>query len=255
MTSAISTDQKSKTSTSSRADSRANRSVLPGSVEANRMTVISGLTCFGLFKRQGPVGLLERMLLGSSIWALDQVLADLENENYAIQTFIIPACAIVRRIGETESGLSDMMIPTPVASELTGAEYTKTINYRDGVFYRQSKRKGVRHGARLGQYCRVFTKFCRRPKAQDSRAGLTDRGKSNFGEVVQGTTGLRLQPLFVEWMMGFPPGWTDVELTAKQHRVERIKALGECHRAAGSEGVGLLAIRGLRSWEMKLKFD
>ena len=48
------------------------------------------------------------------------------------------------------------------------------------------------------------------PKAQDSRAALTDRGKSNFGEVVQGKTGLKLQPSFVEWMMGFPQNWTDL---------------------------------------------
>jgi hypothetical protein len=51
--------------------------------------------------------------------------------------------------------------------------------------------------------------FARMSRYQKSRAGLTDRGKSNFGEVVQGMTGLRLQPLFVEWMMGFPEGWTD----------------------------------------------
>jgi hypothetical protein len=102
-----------------------------------------------------------------------------------------------------------MLIPTPVASEMTGGEYTKTINYKDGVFYRKSKKKGVRHGARLGQILPRLSEILPTPKAQDSRAGLTDRRKSNFGEVVQGTTGLRLQPLFVEWMMGFPEGWTD----------------------------------------------
>jgi hypothetical protein len=102
-----------------------------------------------------------------------------------------------------------MMIPTPVASEVTGGEYTKTVDYRNGYFYRTSKKTGDRHGARLGQIIPRLHEILPTPKAQDSRAGLTDRGKSNFGEVVQGTTGLRLQPLFVEWMMGFPPNWTD----------------------------------------------
>jgi hypothetical protein len=81
--------------------------------------------------------------------------------------------------------------------------------FKNGFFYRQSKKTGDRHGARLGQIIPRLHEILPTPKAQDSRAGLTDRGKSNFGEVVQGTTGLRLQPLFVEWMMGFPPNWTD----------------------------------------------
>ena len=49
-------------------DSRASRSVLPGSDEARRMTVISGRKCLELYKKSGPLGSLARMLLGSSKW-------------------------------------------------------------------------------------------------------------------------------------------------------------------------------------------
>ena len=53
------------------------------------------------------------------------------------------------------------------------------------------------------------------PKCQDSRAALTDRHKSNLGEVVHGgletlpTKTARLNPNWVEWLMGWPIGWTD----------------------------------------------
>ena len=47
---------------------RANRFLKPGSAEAQKMTVTSGRRCYELFKRQSPLGSLERTLLASSAW-------------------------------------------------------------------------------------------------------------------------------------------------------------------------------------------
>lgn len=55
------------------------------------------------------------------------------------------------------------------------------------------------------------------PKCQDSRAALWDRDKSNLGEVVHGgietlpTKTARLNPAWVEWLMGWPIGWSDLK--------------------------------------------
>ena len=55
------------------------------------------------------------------------------------------------------------------------------------------------------------------PKCHDSRVALWDRGKSNLGEVVHGgtqtlpTKTARLNPAWVEWLMGWPIGWTDLK--------------------------------------------
>jgi len=56
------------------------------------------------------------------------------------------------------------------------------------------------------------------PKAQDSRAALTDRGKGNFGEQVHQEynakqVGGRLNPNFVEFLMAYPQDWTKIEPT------------------------------------------
>ena len=56
------------------------------------------------------------------------------------------------------------------------------------------------------------------PKAQDNRAALWDRGKGNLGEQVHGennarATGGRLNPNFVEFLMGYPMDWTKIEPT------------------------------------------
>lgn len=49
-------------------DFLASHSVQPGSEEARRMTVTSGLRCLELYRRSDPVGSLVRMLLESSHW-------------------------------------------------------------------------------------------------------------------------------------------------------------------------------------------
>ncbi len=48
------------------------------------------------------------------------------------------------------------------------------------------------------------------PKEQDSRHASWDRGKSNLGEEIAGIHGGKLNPTWVEWLMGFPSEWTDL---------------------------------------------
>ena len=60
------------------------------------------------------------------------------------------------------------------------------------------------------------------PKAQDSRAALTDRGKSNLGEQIHQEynakkLGGRLNPNFVEFLMGYPMDWTKIESIELKH--------------------------------------
>jgi hypothetical protein len=62
------------------------------------------------------------------------------------------------------------------------------------------------------------------PKSQDSRHALRDRGKGNLGEQVSGLhNGGKLNPLWTEWLMGWPIGWTDLKPleTDKSHYVQQ----------------------------------
>jgi DNA (cytosine-5)-methyltransferase 1 len=59
---------------------------------------------------------------------------------------------------------------------------------------------------------RTWKKKWGTPKAQDSRHALMDRGKGNLGEQVSGLhNGGKLNPTWVEWLMGWPLGWTDLK--------------------------------------------
>jgi hypothetical protein len=66
------------------------------------------------------------------------------------------------------------------------------------------------------------------PKAQDSRHALWDRGKSNLGEQVSGLhNGGKLNPNWVEWLMGWPIGWTDLKPLVMDKSPSALQVLGE----------------------------
>ena len=87
------------------------------------------------------------------------------------------------------------LYPTPNCSGMDGGSNSRKANKKRGI----------------------HQKLYPTPKCQDSRAALTDRHKSNLGEVVHGgletlpTKTARLNPNWVEWLMGWPIGWTDLK--------------------------------------------
>ena len=97
-----------------------------------------------------------------------------------------------------QQGLSEIVkkfYPTPNCSGMDGGSNSRKSNKKRGI----------------------HQKLYPTPKCQDSRAALTDRHKSNLGEVVHGgletlpTKTARLNPNWVEWLMGWPIGWTDLK--------------------------------------------
>jgi hypothetical protein len=60
----------------------------------------------------------------------------------------------------------------------------------------------------------VAVKLVPTPTARDSKSGKgktqSDRGRKN-GQSLSEVSGGQLNPQWVEWLMGFPDGWTDLE--------------------------------------------
>ena len=78
------------------------------------------------------------------------------------------------------------------------------------------------------------------PKAQDERAALTDREKGNFGEQVNQDYnvkkhGGKLNPEFVEFLMGYPLNWTKIEKTESNH-----SEIQSCHKSQENLDLQLL---------------
>ena len=87
---------KTKHSLFSLADSPVSHSVTQGEEKARQMTAISGQTCFESYKTSSQTGSSLKMcvasLLGTTAWYSSRCA--LEGQNYEVQPFIIPACAV-----------------------------------------------------------------------------------------------------------------------------------------------------------------
>ena len=227
-----------------------NPSPLPGSEEARRMTVTSGRKCLELYRNSGPLGLLVRMLLESSIWRSTR-------------------CSLTWKAKVTPRGrwYYQLAASTP-RTEDTALQLWATPNTMDYLPQRspeallrqaETSREGRKRPANLReQVCAETVRLWPTPRAADSKgtgsagsksadhdlkkhnlkgvvmfyptpttgAGLCG-GTGNFQQLKklqqagqiseeerrnmsQGNGG-QLNPTWVEALMGFPVGWTELE--------------------------------------------
>jgi hypothetical protein len=124
---------------------------------------------------------------------------------------------LVLPTSETVYGFS---LPTPVASDATTGE----LIGKNDTFYttstgipRKVNQKGTDGSVGLARLVQMWPT----PKCSDSRHAISRHitdpegfWKSNLGEVVMSTENPangRLNPQWVEWLMGWPLGWTDLK--------------------------------------------
>ena len=186
-------------------DFRASPSPLPGSEEAVTMTVTSGLKCLELYKNSSPVGSLVRMLLGSSIWRSTRCTLIWKTKVTPSKRLLFRLVPSTPRTGGTDARLSGVerwkenitgedgdpiLWKTPIASDSANRE-----------FYHNSRGEPNLSG---------MVKMGPTPIATDwKNRGCKDYRK-NRKHQLQTEVGGQLNPTWVEYLMGFPLGWTDL---------------------------------------------
>lgn len=227
-------------------DSHANLSHKPGSAKAIKMTVTSGLNISGLYKKSDPVGLLAKMLLASSTWASTKCFLTWKVKTTPAKRLLFQLVPSTPRIEETEFGL----LPTPRVSDTEGGRVknVEMINGKYSRTNKNGVRWGVKlrdvaeeprlfptpkaqepgttsegygdclndvvHG-RKGwgkQMLPIPTASqCKGVRKAETMA-LTGRNPmtNSLGDAVMEMDGGQLNPEWVEWLMGFPTGWTDL---------------------------------------------
>ena len=222
--------------TSSAAGSPVNRGPQPGSSEAQKMTEISGRSWLPLLKTYSLNGSLAKTceVLLTSCWASSAAFLTWKASDTKPSHLLFQLAPSMPRTDEIASGLW----PTPVTpaggGERTGNRAgTGSLNYmartgklwptptgQDNAQVRgEGKTVGTKRGKTLGGAVRMWPT----PAAHEARLGYQDRTRGKKGsqkslttEVIddmggrQATTG-QLNPTWVEWLMGFPTGYTDLK--------------------------------------------
>ena len=229
-------------------DSPASRSVSPGSDEARRMTVTSGRKWLGLLANAGPAGCLVRTLLESSAWRSTIVSLTWKASVTKRGRLFFRLAASAPGTGESGSGLwptvtandaknngspSQMernpialntlvhLIPTPRAEGFdAGAHRGKPDSLHSFVKMFPTPRvcSGLRSSG--SNRSEIYDAMDRNgllptPRSSPNENRQTKPTPSQLagthGKSLAAEIGGALNPAFVEWLMGYPDGWTDLE--------------------------------------------
>ena len=169
-----------------------------------RMTATSGLRCYGSYEsfiRGGSSArTLAASLLGTRAWFSSKCTLTWKAKVTKSSRLLFQLSPSTRRTGGIGSGL----LATPNTMDLMEPKTEKAIT-REAT----ETRKGRTNFANLKEQI-AYGKMLPTPRANkqspQSRADFTPNLPARVGT----GTGLKLQPAFVEWMMGFPEGWTEI---------------------------------------------
>lgn len=164
-------------------DSHASRSHLSDIKRDFQTPVISGRKCAALLRNCGLITCLAKMLLTSSIWGSKKRLLTWKRRDMPSGHSYFLLAPSVRGMSGSELSSLGLMFPTPLASDAgTRAAVSRVVMTPRGGFHGLRKNGG--------------------------------KWAASLSEVVyfleQGADAdLRINPEWVEWMMGFPQGWTE----------------------------------------------
>ena len=208
-----------KQSPSFPADSPVSPSPPQESGGALRMNATCGRKCAALLPNCGPVGCLGKMLLASSIWGSTKRSLTWQKRDTLFSHSYFRLAASAHGMSASELLSSRLMFPTPLASDKNTGKDVRNLDVflSDGGVFRKRNKSGAIWSVPLSAAVFYLT-----PMASDGfRSTLKPTAFSHVkkdGNLSAQMIALEqpisdtaaLNPDWVEWLMGFPKGWTDV---------------------------------------------
>jgi len=184
----------------------ANLFPLPGSEKAGRMTVTSGRKWLELLKNSNPLSSLVKMFLESSRWVSTKRLLTWKVSVTPQQRLVFRLVPSMPRIPDSEYGLW----LTPRSSDGEGG----VMKMKENMTGRYKLRDQVQS---------MNKQFWPTPAASDNRdrghigmpsiqRRIMEKKQLGLSMTVSNQSG-SLNPTWVEWLMGFPQGWTDLNVS------------------------------------------
>jgi hypothetical protein len=214
----------------SQGDFLASLSVSPGSGEARRMTVISGRKCCALLRKRDPLGCLARTFLESSRWNSTTCFLNWKESATPAGRLLFRLVPSMPGTGETDCGLSDEDSPVAQCQSgrlITDDAHPELIRSGPGEVCGPNSCGRQRFNSSLGH---LFPTPTGQDAENNGGPSQSERNSLPLNAIVGGS----LNPTWVEWLMGYPPGWTALEDSATpSSRKSRSKS---CAKSRPSKG-------------------
>ena len=166
----------------------------PDGERASRIPATCGRKCAESLPSCGPIGCLGKMLLASSIWASTKRFLTWQKRDTLFSHSYFRLAVSARGMSASELLSSRLIFPTPLASDSATNRDAQNLDVflSEGGIFRKRNRSGAIWSLSLSAAVYYLT-----PNASPDAA---------------------LNPDWVEWLMGFPLGWTDVSSGQKSRR-------------------------------------
>ena len=186
---------------------------------ALRMNATCGRKCAGLLPNCGPLTCLGKMLLASSIWGSTKRFLTWQKRDTLFSHSYFRLAASARGMSASELLSSRLMFPTPLASDKCTNRDAQNLDVflsECGIFRKRNK-SGAIWSLSLSAAVYYLTpaasegyRSTLKPEAFRNSSPTANLSAQMITQEKPVSDTAALNPDWVEWLMGFPKGWTDV---------------------------------------------
>ena len=180
---------------------------------------ISGRKWQELFPNSSPIGCLGRMLPGLSIWGSTRRYLTWSVQATLFKHSYIRLAASARGMSAQELLSSRLMFPTPLASDKNTCRDAANLDVylSDNGIFRKKNKDGSIWSLSLSAAVYYLTpaasegyRSTLKPEAFRDKSPMTNLSAQIIHQEKPLSEKAALNPDWVEWLMGFPQGWTAV---------------------------------------------
>ena len=191
----------------------------PDEEKALRMNATCGRKCAALLPNCGPVGCLGKMLLASSIWGSTKRFLTWQKRDTLFSHSYFRLAASAHGMSASELLSSRLMFPTPLASDKSTCRDAANLDVflSDNGIFRKRNRDGTIWSLSLSAAVFYLTpaasegyRSTLKPTAFQGKSPSSNLSAQVIHQEQPLSEKAALNPDWVEWLMGFPQGWTAV---------------------------------------------
>ena len=201
------------------ADSLASHSAQPESARDLRIPATYGRKCAELLPSCGPLTCLGKMLLASSIWGSTRRFLTWQKRDTLFSHSYFRLVASARGMSASELLSSRLMFPTPLASDQGTNRDARNLDVflSEAGILRKRNKSGSIWSLSLSAAVFYLTPVASDGFRSTLKPSVFDQVKKDGNLSAQmvhlekpEADDMALNPDWVEWLMGFPLGWTDI---------------------------------------------